>query len=90
MRDVSATLGELDHWIKAAYPAASRGGSDATYLIETAEAALELSATPGPLRRIALLALPTLRLEYRFRRGDRDARAELLGRLDMFMHRGGG
>ncbi len=73
----------------AAYPDAERSGPG-TYRIETPAAALTLTATPGPERRIALLCLPTLTVNYRFTRGDDAARAHLLQRLDLFMHRGGG
>lgn len=88
-RDVTATLGELENWIAAAYPEAQRPGPG-HYLIDTPQAALSLLATPGPERRIALLRLPTLRIDYRFTRGDDAARTALLHRLDLFMHRGGG
>ena len=88
-RDISATLAELHNWILAAYPQARVSGAG-RYLIETAAATLELAATPGPERRIALLRLPTLRLDYRFTRGDTGEHAALLKRLDLFMHRGGG
>jgi len=88
-RDVSATLDELANWVVAAYPDAHRDGAG-TYHIESGDAALTLSATPGPERRIALLRLPTLRIEYRFTRGSAEGRAALLRRLDLYMHRGGG
>lgn len=88
-RDVSATLDELANWVAAAYPDARRDGAG-TYHVESADATLILMATPGPERRIALLRLPTLRIDYRFTRGSEAARAALLRRLDLYMHRGGG
>ncbi|MCB1928438.1 MAG: hypothetical protein KDH17_10425 [Rhodocyclaceae bacterium] len=88
-RDVSATLDELAAWISKAYPDAERRGVG-DHLITRRGAVLELVATPGPERRIALLRLPTLRIRYRFTAGDAEDRAALLSRLDLFMHRGGG
>lgn len=88
-RDVSATIPELEKWIAAAYPSAERI-HETSFRIDDGAARLELVATPGPPRRIALLVLPTLRLDYRFLDGDAAARKALLHRLDLFMHRGGG
>ncbi|MCB1896232.1 MAG: hypothetical protein H6945_20355 [Zoogloeaceae bacterium] len=88
-RDVSATLDELAAWIAKAYPDAERRGAG-DHLIADRGAVLELVATPGPERRIALLRLPTLRIRYRFTAGGAEACAALLHRLDLFMHRGGG
>ncbi|MCB1915820.1 MAG: hypothetical protein KDG52_08900 [Rhodocyclaceae bacterium] len=88
-RDVSATLDELAAWIAKAYPEAEqRGAGD--YRITHRDAVLELLATPGPERKIALLRLPTLGIRYRFTAGAADDRAALLERLDLYMHRGGG
>ncbi|MCB1906534.1 MAG: hypothetical protein KDH15_04125 [Rhodocyclaceae bacterium] len=88
-RDVSATLEELAAWIGKAYPEAERLDTG-HFRIEDGIAVLELVATPGPVRQIALLRLPTLKLHYRFANGDSKARSALLGRLDLYMHRGGG
>lgn len=88
-RDVSATPDELRRWVFAAYPESSYR-PPGSYLIESGTAALELTATVGPPRRIALLSLPTLCIDYRFLHGSEAARHQLLQRLDQFMHRGGG
>lgn len=51
---------------------------------------LWLCWTPLAPRRIALLALPRLAVDYRFERVDADSRATFLRRFDAVMQRGGG
>lgn len=54
------------------------------------EAWLHLRWTPLAPRRIALLALPRMSVDYRFEAVDADARATFLRRFDAVMQRGGG
>lgn len=51
---------------------------------------LELRWEELPPRRIALLHLPRLRVQYRFDAVHADDRAAFMRRFDLFMQRGGG
>ncbi|MGE5153926.1 MAG: hypothetical protein ACM3ST_07915 [Bdellovibrio bacteriovorus] len=88
-REMSATVAELCRGLEAAFPGAVEGGPLAFRVI-TPGGIMELEASPGPERVIALLRLPTLRVRIRFATGDRDARSRMLARLDLAMRRGGG
>lgn len=86
---MSASPADLRRGLEAAFPGAVEGGPLA-FRVTTPGATMEIAASPGPERVIALLRLPTLTLRIRFTAGDAAARTRLLQRFDLAMRRGGG
>lgn len=86
---MSASPADLWRGLEAAFPGAVEGGPLA-FRVTTPDALLEVEASPGPERVIALLRLPTLRVRLRFIAGAPQARSRMLARLDLALRRGGG
>jgi hypothetical protein len=86
---MSARPADIARGLAVAFPGAVQGGPN-RFVVTVPGAAMELQATPGPDRVIALLRLPTLALRIRFTDGDTAAHAELIRRFDLAMRRGGG
>jgi hypothetical protein len=88
-REVSAAPAEFALGLRNAFPGQVSGGP-LEFRVAHDGAAMELVLTPGPARVIARLSLPTLKVRICFTAGDAGARARLLARMDLAMHRGGG
>lgn len=88
-REVSATPAEFLHGLRNAFPDAIIENAF-NFRVVTDAAAMTIQLTPGPNRAIAMLRLPTLKVRIRFTAGAADARAAMLRRMDLAMHRGGG
>lgn len=88
-REMTASIDELARGLRAAFPD-SLHVAGGRFLASRGNAALQIDVEDGPLRRIALLALPTLIVTLRFTAGDAAARAALLAHMDRYLHRGGG
>lgn len=86
---MSASPADLQRGLEAAFPGVVEGGPLAFRVI-TSGAIMEMEASLGPERVIALLRLPTLNLRIRFTAGDAAAQTRLLRRFDLAMRRGGG
>ena len=54
------------------------------------DGALHLQWTPLPPRRLALVQLPRMRVQFRFEDVAAPARAEFMRYFDLYTHRGGG
>ncbi len=90
VREVTATLEEYRHVLRAAF---SEGVSElrtGQFSITDGETHIDIGLTPQPPRRIAALQLPQLQARIRFVAGTAESQAALLARLDRAMHRGGG
>jgi hypothetical protein len=88
-REVSATPAEYVRGLLDAFPGAVEPGPWG-YRVNRGSAALDAAIDPGPERVIGGLRLPTVLVRIRLSGGDRAARGELLRRLDLATHRGGG
>lgn len=88
-REVSATPAEYLRGLRDAFPGAVEVGPWGCR-VRRGSAVLEVAVTPGPERVIGRLRLPRVRVRIRLSGGDPSARAELLRRLDLATHRGGG
>ena len=90
VREAGASPAEFARSLHAAHPGGVETLAAGHYRLAEGGVVLEIVTAVQPARRIGLFALPVLRAEYRFLGGDRDARAQLLARLDRAMQRGGG
>lgn len=88
-RDISSTVEEFVRALRRAFPDLHEKHPGA-YLARLGEVTLAIDFTVGPIRRIALLALPTLLVSLRFAGGDRALQTAMLEHLDRYLHRGGG
>ena len=88
-REVSATPAEYLRGLRDAFPGAVEAGPWVRR-VSLGSAVLEAAITPGPERLIGGLRLPTIRVRIRITGKDPAARSELLRRLDLATHRGGG
>jgi hypothetical protein len=93
-RDVSATMAEFARGLAMAFPDAGIpervGESARIFEIAFEGGRCDIAAAPGPIRQIALLQLPTLRVKIAFCGGDESRRSALLTHMDLVMRRGGG
>jgi hypothetical protein len=89
-REMGCTLEELTRWLPGATGHAPTAAIDGGWRITLPEGELVLEAEPGPPRRISLLALPVLRVRFRFLGPGPEARAAFLARFDAWTRRGGG
>lgn len=95
VREMGCTVGEFVKWLQAAL-------TDFVWHCETSQAQVTISndaQSEGvlhlrwqvlPERRIALLRLPRLQVQYQFNGVSDHARTRFMKRLDLFMQRGGG
>jgi hypothetical protein len=89
-RVLSATAAEFERDLRAAWPAALGSADEGRLSVEHDGVRLEIGFEAAGLRRLGALALPQLRVRYRFSGGDESARRALLQRLDRAMQKGGG
>jgi hypothetical protein len=91
---MSATMAEFARGLGMAFPAAGLPDRvdevSRTFSIPLDGGRCEISAEPGPLRKIALLQLPTLRVSIEFLGGNQAQRSAFLTHMDLVMRRGGG
>lgn len=88
-REIGATPAEYLRALRMALPEGVEEAPDGCTL-RAGEVVLELRWCAQPARRIALLELPVLRVDYRFRAGSEAAQRDFLLRLDRATQRGGG
>lgn len=87
---MGCTAAELRGWLHGVAAGRSLQLSDHAATIALEGGVLGLSWTTLPPRRIALLALPRLRVGFRFEGVDVKARAAFMQRFDLYTQRGGG
>lgn len=88
-RDITSTVEEFVRGLRAAFPDVHEEHGT-LFRASDGQVTMEIEFSVGPIRRIALLALPTLSVILRFAGGDDAARSAMLGHLDRYLHRGGG
>jgi hypothetical protein len=93
-RDMSATMAEFARGLGIAFPAAGIPDHvdevSRVFSIPLDGGRCEISAEPGPVRKIALLQLPTLRVRIAFFGSNQAQRSAFLSHMDLVMRRGGG
>ncbi len=93
-RDMSATMAEFARGLGMAFPAAGIPDhvdeAGRVFSVPMSGGHCEIAAEPGPLRKIALLQLPTLRVRIAFIGGNQAQRRAFLTHMDLVMRRGGG
>jgi hypothetical protein len=93
-RDMSATMAEFGRGLGMAFPGAGIPGrlpeEARLFTLPLDGGRCEISAEPGPVRKIALLQLPTLRVRIKFLGGNQVQRSAFLTHMDLVMRRGGG
>jgi hypothetical protein len=89
-RVLSATPAQFERDLRAAWPAAQGSAEEGWLGVEHDGVRLEIAFEAAGLRRLGALALPQLRVRYRFSGGDEAAGRALLQRLDRAMQKGGG
>jgi hypothetical protein len=89
-RVLSATPAEFERDLRAAWPAVRGSAEEGRLCVEHDGLRLEIACEAAGPRRLGALALPQLRVRYRFCGGDEAARRALLQRLDRAMQKGGG
>jgi hypothetical protein len=72
-----------------AFPEGVRGGPLA-FQVSDGFAALDIRLTHAPDRVIALMRMPTLKVQLCFTAGNLAERKAMLRRMDLYMQRGGG
>ncbi|MBI4997988.1 MAG: hypothetical protein HZC22_14070 [Rhodocyclales bacterium] len=88
-REVWATRAEFRHGLVLAFPnGVSERAGEFTVIAEPA--AMEIALTELAPRRIALLALPRMKVSIRMTAGTPEQRRAMLARMDLAMQRGGG
>jgi hypothetical protein len=89
-RDMGCTEAEWLGWLPAAVGACpwQREGQSARVSIE--HGTLQLRWQVMPLRVIALMRMPVLRVNFAFTGLDADERYAFMKRFDLYMQRGGG
>lgn len=89
-RELGASLSELERGLDLGAPGQWDRPSPNLYRIRQQETELHIEILSQGERRIASLAIPLLKVVYRFKSGSDKARRTLLARLDLAMQRGGG
>jgi hypothetical protein len=59
-------------------------------VVHAGDATIEISYTPAPPRRIALISMPVLQVSFRFSGADANAYREFMAYFDLYTKRGGG
>jgi len=89
-REMGCTAAELRGWLRGVAAGRSLQLSDHAATIALDGGGLGICWTNLPPRRIALLALPRLRVVFSFDGVDVQARAAFMQRFDLYTQRGGG
>jgi hypothetical protein len=89
-REMGCTAAELRSWLPGIAGRRALELSDGTASLSVDEGWLHLAWTVLPVRRIALLALPRLKVSFRFEGVTPPARAAFLRHFDLHTQRGGG
>jgi hypothetical protein len=88
-REMTATPGEFERGLRAAFPGAVEGGPQ-RFVARRDGTVMEVELEPKSPRVIARLVLPVLAVTIRFPTAGDDERAAMLAWFDLATHRGGG
>jgi hypothetical protein len=89
-REMGCTEAEWRGWLPGAVRDHTLDLRDGQALVDLAPGALRLAWLVMPPRRIGLVTLPRLNVQFRFEGVDADARLHFMRYFDLYMHRGGG
>ncbi len=89
-RELASSVAAFERDLRKAWPGEVTMPASGQFRIDAGDVVLDIFTEPAGVRRIGLLALERLRVNYRFSGGDEPARRRLLARLDLGMQRGGG
>lgn len=89
-RELTSSVAAFERDLRKAWTGEVELRGRGCFRVDAGEVVLDIQAEPAGVRRIGLLALELVRVQYRFSGGDEPARRKLLARLDMGMQRGGG
>jgi hypothetical protein len=93
-RDMSATMAEFARGLGMTFPGAGIPDhvdeAARVFSVPMSGGRCEIAAEPGPIRKIALLQLPTLNVRIAFFGGNQAQRGAFLTHMDLVMRRGGG
>jgi len=89
-REMGCTREEFIRWL----PGATRQAPMQVYadkaVVHAGDATIEISYTQAPPRRIALVAMPVLKVSFRFSGAGASAYREFMRYFDLYTRRGGG
>ncbi len=89
-REMTTTVAEFERLLRLGAPFEIKSLATGRYLLQDEDLELEITLKPRDERRIGILSLPCVGVEYMFRGGTLEQRRRLLARLDLAMQRGGG
>jgi len=89
-REMGCTSAEFIRWLPGATRHAPLQLSAGKAVIRSGEATIEISFTPAPPRRIALIVLPVLNVSFRFTGADTGTYLDFMRYFDLYTSRGGG
>lgn len=89
-REMGCTREEFLRWLPGATRHATMQMHADKALVQAGRAQIEISFVPAPPRRIALVAMPVLKVSFRFSGADAEAYREFLVYFDLYTKRGGG
>lgn len=89
-REMGCTEAEWRGWLPGAVRAQALDISEAQAVVDLATGSLRLAWQVLPPRRIGLVCLPRLAVQFRFEGVDAEQRLLFMRYFDLYMHRGGG
>jgi hypothetical protein len=89
-RDYGCTEDDWRRWLPGAVREQPLRGGDGCAEVDIGSGRLHLRWTPMPPRRIALIAMPVLHVDFHFDGVDAPARQHFMRYFDLYMQRGGG
>jgi hypothetical protein len=89
-REMGCTREEFVRWLPGATRHAPMRMSADNAVVHAGKAKVEISFTPAPPRRVALLALPVMKVAFRFSGADSGVYREFMTYFDLYTNRGGG
>jgi hypothetical protein len=89
-REMGCTSEEFVRWLPGATRHAHMRLSADKAVVHAGKTTVEISFTPAPPRRIALISTPMLKVSFRFSGAGASAYREFMAYFDLYTKRGGG
>lgn len=87
---MGCTRAEFLRWLPGATRHAPMQLQADKAVVKIGEATVEISFTPAPPRKIALVSLPVLKVVFRFSGAETGAYRDFMAYFDLYTKRGGG